>query len=79
VVFLHGVGGVEPGGVDHVAELDGSGGQALGGEGFGIGSASVDEAVGLVDLVGLLDEGVGVAEVFEVVGPLVGDGRRRRA
>ncbi len=73
VVLGDGVGGVDPGGVDHVAELDGSGGEALFGEGLAVGGSGAGEAAGLFELVGLLDESVGVVEVVEVVGPLVGD------
>jgi hypothetical protein len=72
LVFLDGVGGVDPGGVDEVAEFDGAGGEAFFGEGFRFGSTGADEAVVLVELIDLLDEGVGVVKVVEVTDPLVG-------
>ena len=73
VVFLDGVGGVDPGGVDEVAEFDGSGGEALFGEGFGFGGSGAGEAAVFVELVDLFDERVGVVEVVPVLGPLVVD------
>jgi hypothetical protein len=55
-VFFDGVGGVDPGGVDEVAELDGAGGDALGREGFAFGGAGAGEGSRLFELVGFFYE-----------------------
>jgi len=47
---------VDPGGVDEVAELDGAGGNALGGEGFAFGGAGAGEGSRFFKLVGFFDE-----------------------
>ena len=63
-----GLGGFNPRGVDHVAQLDGAGGElpideGLAGRGTGAGERSL-----LLQLIGLLDQRVGVAQIGEVVG-----------
>jgi hypothetical protein len=73
VVFLDGVGAVDPGGVDEVAEFDGSGGETLCGEGFRFGGSGVGEASVFLELIDLFDERVGVVEVVPVLRPLVVD------
>jgi hypothetical protein len=64
----------DPGGYIEVAEHGGCGGEAFGGELFCCGCSRSVEAVVFVELVDALDEGVRVAEVGEVVIPLVANG-----
>ncbi len=71
--LFDGVAGVDPGGVDEVAQLDGAGGEPLGGEGFALGRACGIEGAGLFELIGLLHQRMGVVQVVEVAGPLVVD------
>jgi hypothetical protein len=47
------VGGVEPGGVDDVAQFNGAVGDALDGEGLALGRACTGEGAGLVELIEL--------------------------
>ena len=61
------LGGFYPGGVDHVAQLDGAGGELPFDEGLAVGGSGAGECSGFLHLVGLLDERVGVAEVGQVL------------
>jgi len=61
-----GVGAPDPGGVDHVAEHGGAGGEAVGYEVARLWGSSGSEAAHLFQLIELFDSGGGVAEIGHV-------------
>src|ERR1700722_437074 len=67
VVVGDGIGGADPGCVEDVAQRGGAGGKTLVDEGLAGGGAGAGEGSGLLELVGLFYERVGVAEGGKIV------------
>ena len=73
MVFLDGVGGVNPGGVDQVAKLDSARRQTFVGKSLSFGSPGPVEGPCFIELMSLFDERVGVEDVIEILIPFVVD------